>query len=93
MLVVVVTQEDIDKGRRNSPYTCPVARACGNVPEQRKIIAMVSNRSVILGWPQKIAPVLSSSVAYKMPENMRDWIRRYDESEKVEPMIFFLQEA
>ena len=75
-----VTQEDIDKGKRNSLRRCPVAlalkRACGRIVEVGS--TMVYSRNEDRAW------------LISLPEKAEDFVKLFDIGEPVEPFTFDL---
>ena len=79
-MIVEVTQEDIDAGKVDDGYACPLALAF-----QRKLDAVDINVgcwSVFVGNEER----------YRTRQPARDFIQRFDDHEPVKPGTFIFDE-
>lgn len=72
-MTIIVTQEDIDKGARNSPCRCPVAIALGRC-----------YKDVYCGFYTMTLDVLS----IETPKTVSDFIAAFDSGDPVKPFSF-----
>jgi hypothetical protein len=83
-VTIKVTQEDIDKGTRLSPYYCPIALAASRVFDDDHDF-----RVIVL--PDRIIFRNFNSVVieeWTLPPEARDFIRRHNNSQQVTPITF-----
>jgi hypothetical protein len=75
-----VTQDDIARGKRNSPLRGPVALALARVLPARQVRASIEGLCVCRpnGWWEIVSP----------PEPVRDFIRRFDAGLPCGPRTF-----
>ncbi len=78
---IEVTQQDIEQGRRCDPDCCPVGRALSRAGVTH---LGVSGTVVVSDDGDRHASFLM------LPEEVRDWILRFDECEPVNPITFEL---
>lgn len=77
MKKIQVKQEDIDKGRRNVCFDCPIALA----------LRREGYRDVVVGS----AAVRISTTVIELPRSARRFINRFDNRKKVQPFNFILE--
>ncbi len=76
---IVVTKEDIEKGRRQDPKGCPIGRALSRAGVNH---CCVAGAAVILrNEPQQVTALL-------LPDVVRNWIFDFDRGKTVEPIGF-----
>lgn len=80
-MTIDVTAQDIDRGCKLSPYHCPLALAVSRALSGRRI-AITACVRVYSGF--------STSVALALPETARNFRRRFDQGDPVEPFSFEL---
>ena len=96
-LVVSVTQKDIDNGVRMSIGSCPHAlalkRACKRVglklKDNNSIVVSTEETDFYIGTGEGYYDWRRKSV--KNPEEVRNWIRNFDNGKKVRPMRYVVE--
>lgn len=84
---IEVTADHIRDGKRTDPCLCPVARAIDAAnPQKWWAMTLVGGYGVVdfLGY----VGGLQRSETRELPEAAREWIRRFDEKDPVEPFAF-----
>lgn len=79
-MLVVVSQEDIDEGRRGTPYRCPIALATTRT--LRKNTRVTESGIDYVGL---------SHVRYNFSKSTREKLNRYDRTGKMKPFRFRIQ--
>ncbi len=82
---VIVTEEDIKKGQRCSISLCPIALATRRIPE-------VINSYVLPGSISLLSKFRTERVSFKPPQEVKDFIIKFDNGNEVHPFEFELQE-
>lgn len=88
-----VTQDDIDKGSRITPWNCAVARAVKReFPDTR---VLVGTKDITfkqpLKWWQHFLPLHRPNTTISLSHEMRCWVWRFDMGrERVQPTSFYL---
>jgi hypothetical protein len=82
-MIIHVTQEDIQNGKRRSVYACPVARAVRRTP------------GCEYGWAgtRRIGTTGGPRGTHDTPENVRTFMGLFDAQYPVEPFSFELADA
>jgi hypothetical protein len=80
---IEVIQEDIDKGIRRSCYMCPIAIAVRRVFNPDGHIRVSSSGIQVMD-------TLRNETMYKVTEEMRDFIRLFDNYMEISPFSFDL---
>lgn len=88
IIPVIVTQVDIEEGRPENSYHCPVAKALtralqlgsGKYPQ----IEVASGSFKIRPWEH----TPSNSIHYPLPNDIFHWIRMFDKGFEVWPISF-----
>jgi hypothetical protein len=83
-VLVEVTQEDIDKGKRGDPWCCPAARALERATGKKwsvvgPLCSRVDDRKQAIG--KRIT----------LPQEVFDFVRAFDGGEPVSPFSFELE--
>ena len=81
MIHVEVTQEDIEQASRASASTCPIARAVKRATGANRVT--VYDAILIDG---------EDFEKYHTPPEAFEWLKRYDDGHKVEPISFTLKD-
>jgi hypothetical protein len=81
---IKVTQEHIDKGIRCSPYSCPIALAVEDYDSSIKFSVGVSKINIY-------GDVSEPCKQYRLPEEAREFVDKFDHDFIVEPFEFELQ--
>lgn len=85
-MLVTVTQQDIDKGRKGSPTECPIAlalqRSTGNVWAVSTIDAVPTSTPIM-------ARIANATVA--LPASARSFVGAFDCGLNAEPFSFHLE--
>jgi len=84
-MIIQVTQEDIDNGRRSSSSHCPVALAFARA-------LGIDNRQVVVGPSYMYSNLLDANKKYNTPSIACGFIIFYDSGQKVHPFEFELGE-
>jgi len=77
-LTIEVTQEDIDKGCRASPWSCPVALALERANGKQYSVGTKSFNERFKYYEDSL----------NLPEHVQDFILRFDTSKPVQPFSF-----
>lgn len=82
---VVITQEHINKGRRNDAASCPIALAVMDVIEARNVIVSglikTYHPNDLGGW---------ECVYYRHSARSKQFMRDFDNGKKVLPQTFYI---
>jgi hypothetical protein len=86
---IKVTREDINLGRPNSSYFCPLAYAVGRLFHDCRVIVGSSEINLFIlrdgvEFPNK---------AFKLPLKAKEFIKKFDNEEYVEPFEFELSDG
>jgi hypothetical protein len=90
-MVIKVTQEDIDKGNRDSLEDCPIALAL--VRELK--LDIVGKRDVVAVYGKGRGAHIwrgQQEYSYKLPKNIEALIEDFDSGDKIEPFEFEMTE-
>lgn len=79
-MLVVLSQEDIDEGRRGDSYRCPIALATTRT--------LRKNTMVTASGIDYVGP---SHVRYTFSKSTREKLHRYDRTGKMQPFRFRIQ--
>lgn len=77
---ILVTQEDIDKGRRHDPHQCAVAKAVRRTVANKKVVSVTTRIYV------------GDKAMLILPEKVKDFIQKFDSvgRKAVKPFSFTL---
>jgi len=100
MITIEVTQRDIDKGTRGSPYYCPVALAIaqylGVHPDEEAQVQVITNTvnipDLAYNRDPRVAGWLPRFQIYNLDSQVKTWIQRFDDRLPSEPFTLHLWE-